>query len=405
MNVTYIGASWPQPATTAAGHRTMGLLTCLLNLGYHITFLTYKKPNPSQMTSISRLPLPTHYCPPNQPSLFSSLTSPTPPNYCIFERFPTEEMFSHLVHTLYPDCIRILDTQDLHCLRTQRESMHPSSSITTVKSHVPCLMKDENACREFASIHRSDLVVFSSDYEAELVRKHMNIEHFVVLPMFYPLKEIRKWKEMETKEKKDMVWLGNFTHSPNKDSLEVVKKVWPRVKKELPEVKLDVYGAFFPKGFGMEGEGIEIKGQVGSVECLQRYRVMLAPIRFGAGIKGKITDGWMYGVVPVTTSIGAEGLSRNGFFPGFIQDDWSSFSATAVSAYQADLSSTRNDAWSHLCTYFSLETNQALLQHTLHSLQLPSFRPSRHLQHLLWSQSLRSTEYLSKYLQLKSKHY
>lgn len=401
MNVAYIGASWPQPNTTAAGSRTIGLLKCLLRLGYKVTFLTYKKPNPSQMTAISQLPIASHYCPPNDEARFQSIAGI--PDICLFEKFTTEEMFSYQVYRLFPNCLRVLDTQDLHCLRTQRQAL-AQVSLAASKAHVPSLLGDEMACREIASLHRSDLVVFCSDYEVE-VTKRLGVENGLVLPMFYEREEIEKWKAVDV-DRRDMVWLGNYTHAPNRDSLETLPYIWPQVQAKMPGVELHVYGAFFPPGYTLDMPGVLIKGQVASLDCLATYRVMLAPLRFGAGIKGKITDAWLYGVVPVTTSIGAEGLYRQGYFPGLVEDNWPAFSAAAISAYSSPSSALRTQAWSSLQQYFSLETCQTQLSSALLSLQsnLASVRGSRPIQQLLWSQTLRSTQYLSKYLQAKAKH-
>lgn len=402
MNVTYIGASWPQPSTTAAGSRTIGLLKCLLSLGYKVTFLTYKKPNPSQMTAISQLPIATHYCPANDEARFAAVAGR--PDICLFEKFTTEEMFSFLVHRDYPNCLRILDTQDLHCLRTQRQALS-QVSIAESKAHVPSLLGDEMACREFASIHRSDLVVFCSDHELEVV-KGLGVGNGIVLPMFYERGEIERWKGVEV-DRKDMIWLGNYTHAPNRDSLVALSGIWPEIQAKLPEIELHIYGAFFPPRFSLNLSGVQVKGQVASLDCLATYRVMLAPLLFGAGIKGKITDAWLYGVLPVTTSIGAEGLYRQGYFPGLVEDNWPAFSAAAIAAYHSPTAAAlRNQAWTHLAEHFSLETCQALLSPALAFLQanLTAVRRNRPVQQLLWSQTLRSTEYLSKYLQTKTKH-
>ena len=401
MNVAYIGASWPQPNTTAAGSRTIGLLKCLLRLGYQVTFLTYKKPNPSQMTAISQLPVATHYCPPNDEAHFQTVAGT--PDICVFEKFPTEEMFSYQVHRLFPNCLRVLDTQDLHCLRTQRQALG-QVSLAASKAHVPTLLGDEMACREIASIHRSDLVVYCSDYEVE-VTKRLGVENGLVLPMFYESADIEKWKAVDL-DRRDMVWLGSYTHAPNRDSLQTLPDIWPNIQAQLPGVELHVYGAFFPPGYALNLPGVLIKGQVASLDCLATYRVMLAPLRFGAGIKGKITDAWLYGVVPVTTSIGAEGLCRQGHFPGLIEDNWPAFSAAAISAYRCPPLTLRTQAWTSLQQHFSLESCQRQLASALLSLQsnLSVVRGNRPIQQLLWSQTLRSTEYLSKYLQTKAKH-
>src|SRR6185437_9590273 len=107
--------------------------------------------------------------------------------------------------------------------------------------------------------------------------------------------------------------IGNFRHPPNFDALVWLKsELWPAIRRELPGAVMSCYGAYpTPQAKVLESpaDGFWIRGPVDdAVAMLSRHRVALAPLRFGAGIKGKILDSWQAGLPVVTTPIGAEGM-------------------------------------------------------------------------------------------------
>ena len=264
------------------------------------------------------------------------------------------------------------------------------------------LAGDEKACREAASVCRADLAVFCSDYEVGIVNRKFGVGNEALLTMFYTEEEIERGGRTEG-ERSDFVWIGHFNHAPNKDSLELLKIVWPLIHAQLPHAELHIYGSFCPPSFSLPLPGIVIKGPAASISVLSTYKVMLVPLRFGAGIKGKITDAWLHGVDVVTTSIGAEGLWREGKFAGWVEDDWEAFARRAVEVYQGGGGGGGLETREVLRRHFSLEGQQAALGKYLGDLRtnLDAVRESRAVQQLLWSQSLRASSYFSKYISLK----
>src|SRR5699024_8756338 len=93
-----------------------------------------------------------------------------------------------------------------------------------------------------------------------------------------------------------------------------LKKIWREIRKKMPRTELHIYGAYAPQQvleLHCEKEGFIIKGWAENVEeVMKQYRLQLAPIRFGAGLKGKIIDGMRFGVPSITTEIGAEGIGN-----------------------------------------------------------------------------------------------
>merc|ERR1711933_425262 len=106
------------------------------------------------------------------------------------------------------------------------------------------------------------------------------------------------------------MFIGNWRHRPNRDAARwLIEEVWPRVHAAPPDV-------------AMSNPAINaiVAGTCGSVEkAMRQHRLLVAPLRYGAGLKGKVTDAFRHGLVPVTTPVGAEGLEDaqlGGHFPG-----------------------------------------------------------------------------------------
>merc|ERR1711920_1090340 len=109
------------------------------------------------------------------------------------------------------------------------------------------------------------------------------------------------------------MFIGNWRHKPNRDCARfLAQEVWPKVRQQMPELELKIYGSNpTPEdmAFTDKSNGVTVCGfckDVGS--AMRAHRLLVAPLRYGAGVKGKLTDAMRFGLVSVTTVIGAEGL-------------------------------------------------------------------------------------------------
>ena len=132
--------------------------------------------------------------------------------------------------------------------------------------------------------------------------------------------------------------IGNFRHEPNWDAVRYLKEtIWPKIKKELPEAELKIYGSYSSQKVTQLHnlkEGFLIMGKAeNAFEVIGDSRVLLAPLKTGAGLKGKLLDAMQYGTPAVTTTIGAEGMHGNLPFNGEITDDPDLFAEYAVDLY------------------------------------------------------------------------
>jgi glycosyltransferase involved in cell wall biosynthesis len=154
--------------------------------------------------------------------------------------------------------------------------------------------------------------------------------------------------------------------------------------------------------------GFRVKGWADDVrEVLARYRVNLAPLRFGAGIKGKVADGWVVGTPCVGTSIAAEGMTYNGSFGGVVEDNWDSFAHAAVSLYDdhQKWQAAQTRGVDILRSRFAADACEDTLSERL-TLALGSLsqrRGANFVGTMLWYHAHRSTEYFARWIECKER--
>jgi glycosyltransferase involved in cell wall biosynthesis len=329
----------------------------------------------------------------------------------IYDRFLIEEQFGWRVEENSPNTIRILDTIDIHFLRRSRERLlKAGAELHQIANCQLDQLISEDTYRELSSIYRSDSVLLVSDYEMELLTHQFNIspERLFLNRFHYPeMKETPSFEERE-----NFIFIGNFRHAPNLDAVHWLRKViWPLIKKELPGAQVHIYGAYPSReAMSLTQKSLDfyVKGPAeNQFETLQKYRVNLAPLRFGAGIKGKVSDGWWCGTPVVTTEIGAEGMTENLSFGGEVSNDPIDFCKKAVTLYQ-DRSIWKNHqsfGKKIIRELYSKEQNsQEIIQHliSIHG-RISEMRRSNIIGSMLQYNLCRSTKYFSKWIEEKTK--
>jgi hypothetical protein len=179
-----------------------------------------------------------------------------------------------------------------------------------------------------ASIFRSDVSLMVSSYEMEILQNELGISksllfHLPIMMAPITTETISQWPNYA--ERKDFVCVGNGKHAPNVDSIRILKtEIWPLIRKQLPDANLFVYGAYLPQHIAeMHNikEGFHVKGWAEDIDTvLQNARLLLAPLQFGAGIKGKLLDAMRCGTPSITTSMGAEGMHKEVLQPRLEQE-------------------------------------------------------------------------------------
>lgn len=327
-----IGFVWPEPTSSAAGTRMIQLVDLLLSKGYQITFASAASKSDFSY-DFSKTSVVEQQIKLNDES-FNVFLKESNPEMVLFDRFMVEEQYGWRVQQECPDAVRILDTEDLHCLRTARQQSDKKKQALDLFS--------DTAKREIASILRCDLSIMISEAEMDMLKNQFKIDPSLIYYLPFLEEEIdqqviEKWIPFE--DRADFVFIGNFLHEPNWNTVQVLKtNVWPVLRKRLPSVNLNVYGSYASQKvlqLDNKNEKFLIKGRaLDAKETIAKHRILLAPIQFGAGVKGKFIDAMHVGTPSVTTSVGAEAMKGNLDWNGSIEDNLDLFIDEAVKLYQ-----------------------------------------------------------------------
>lgn len=338
MLALIIGTVFPEPKSSAAGTRMMQIIQLLMHDSWEVMFATdAEKTEFSE--DLEAIGITVHKIQLNDSS-FDKLVAELNPKLVIFDRFMTEEKFGWRVTEACPNAARVLDMEDFHGLRKVRQQAADENlSLGSLD------FNKEFVFRELASIFRCDLTLVISNYEMDLLINGMNVPESQLhyLPLLFESE--KKFNVSPSfNQRSNFISLGNFKHPPNLDSFVYLKEeIWPAIKKAVPDAELHIYGAYpNAKALGLNDKnlGFIIKGRAeDAVSVMQNYKVCLYPLRFGAGLKGKIFDACYSGTPFVTSSIGAEGLTiNNESFPGGVYDTTESFIQRSINLYsQQDL--------------------------------------------------------------------
>ena len=408
QNLLIIGTVFPEPNSSAAGSRMMQIIAVFKNLNFKITFASAANES-DFMTDLQKTGVLKKNIFLNDNS-FDVFIKDLNPAIIIFDRFIIEEQFGWRVAENCPDAMRILDTEDLHCLRFARQSALKENRNFETKD-----LFSDIAYREIASILKCDLSLIISEFEMNILQDFFKIDKQLLHYLPFLLNEIdqetaEKWNNFE--ERTDFIFIGNFYHEPNWDAVLYLKEIiFPLIRKELPNAVLKIYGAYpGQKVIQLHNpkEGFFILGRAENAnEVVGNAKVCLAPLRFGAGIKGKLAEAMLCGTPSVTTLIGAEGMVLNSKWNGFIADNPIEFANLAVELYQNKLiwDNAQKNGIAIYNKRYSKNKFEIVFVNRISELQknFKNLRLNNFLGSMLQFQNNLSSKYLSKWIAEKNK--
>lgn len=409
QTVLIIGYVWVEPNSSAAGSRMLQLIEQFLQQGFKITFASPAQKS-EKAISLRSLGIEEVAIELNSIS-FDNFVKELNPTIVLFDRFMMEEQFGWRVAENCPSAVRILDTEDLHFLRkTRHQQLKKGEKFTT-----EALLKSDDAKREIASILRCDMSLIISSFEMDLLKNIFKVDDKILYYLPFLLDKIdenrqKKWKNFE--EREHFVFIGNFLHKPNVDAVLILKhKIWNKIREILPKAEIRIYGAYINQQISQlhnKKEGFIIKGfSEDAKEVVGNAKVVLAPLRFGAGIKGKLTEAMICGTPSVTTSIGAEGMHGRFNWSGFIEDDFSDFALIAAEMYRnkSTWENSQETGVDIINFIYDKEKLGTLFINKIEEIQanLESHRTRNFLGSLLQHQTLQATKFMSKWIEEKNK--
>jgi hypothetical protein len=408
--ILVIGLVWPEPTSSAAGTRIVQLSTLFLTAGYKVYFASAASKS-AYSHDLSGMGIVECAIELNNAS-FDALLLEINPAIVLFDRFMIEEQYGWRVQQGCPAALRILDTEDLHCLRSARKQAIKDRTVLQDAALYTDLAK-----REIASILRCDLSLIISEVEMGILAKHYHVDPSLIyyLPFLEQNivpEDVMKWKDFESRE--GFTFIGNYLHEPNWHTVRRLKtEIWPVLRRRLPGVGIHIYGAYASgkvMQLGNKEEKFYVHGRAADArETLSRHRVLLAPIAFGAGVKGKFIDAMQVGTPSVTTSIGAEAMKGALSWSGIIEDEVTDLVEAAVKLY-ADkplwLEAQQNGIAIINERYNALRISDVFLrQLEILALNLTEHRQQNFIGQILLHHMANSTKYMSLWIEEKNKNF
>lgn len=347
--VLVIGYVWPEPRSSAASGHVMQILETFLQQGWQITFSSPAGPGEHKADladlGIRELPIELNS------SSFDAFITELAPDIVLFDQFMMEEQFGWRVEKHCPDALRVLETSDLQSLRHARHQRlkdrlkastdeNDFSELFTpaLREEFELMADTDLAKREIAALYRCDLNLMISEVEIQLLREQFGLPaellHWCPLMIDPPTATPRAFDDRE-----HFLSIGNFRHAPNWDAVLWMKStVWPLIRAQLPKAQLHLYGAYTPpKATALHNpaQGFHVMNWAeDALQVMSAARVCLAPLRFGAGIKGKLVDAMLCGTPSVTTPIGAEAMHGDHSWPGAVGVSAQALADEAVRLYR-----------------------------------------------------------------------
>lgn len=420
-HVLVIGYVWPEPGSSAASGHVMQLLACFLEHDWQITFASAASEG-EHKADLGAMGI-TEVAIELNSSSFDTFVGELQPDVVLFDQFLMEEQFGWRVEKHCPLAVRVLETCDLQSLRHARHQMLKdllNSPQASDGYEALFAVPDERlfkrmavtdlAQREVASFYRCDLSLLVSDVEIDLLTEHFKVPAALLHWCPLMLREIRELAP-GFDQRAHFLTIGNFRHAPNWDAVLWLKNaIWPLIRQQLPTAQLHVYGAYTPpKATALHNatQGFHVMNRADdALEVMSAARVSLAPLRFGAGIKGKVIDAMASGTPTVTTPVGAEAMHGDLPFPGAIARDAQALADEAVRLYkdQAIWEQAQRAGWPVLKARFRHEQHCATLIERINQLRdnLQAHRAANFTGAMLRHHQHKSTQYMAQWIEAKN---
>lgn len=234
-----------------------------------------------------------------------------------------------------PNAKIIFNTVDLHFLRMEREAILKNDSELLRSAQ-------EMKADELSLMARVDLTTVVSSVELEILRG-LGVERIVHLPFSRQIQP----SKVTYAERSGLIFVGGFQHTPNVDAIQYfVADVMPKLRVALPGIILNIVGSNTPQEIKDLAQGdIIVHGFVENIQpLLDAARVNIAPLRYGAGTKGKVVQAMAVGLPTVGTQIAFEGMGIDDGIAALIADSPDDLCRAVIDLYNSE------EKWAHLAS-------------------------------------------------------
>jgi O-antigen biosynthesis protein len=242
-------------------------------------------------------------------------------------RLTNVDRYLTLARQHQPNARIVYSVADLHHLRQARQARVEARPELLAFSR-------RTAASEILAARRADIVITHSPVEAELLRRQVGFGKVHVVPFAVP----RRTPRRSFAERHGIAFIGSHAHAPNPDAVHyLVRNILPLVWQHVPEVTCTIVGhGWAPERLPAFDPRVQLFGAIDDLETVfGTVRLTVAPLRFGAGIKGKVLDSFAAGLPCVMTPIAAEGLPLPAGLLALIADTPAAF-AKLIRQYHDD---------------------------------------------------------------------
>lgn len=316
----------PMPDFDSGSRRMSELLGILGDLGFAVTFVPqngidladYRRPLTVRGVEVLRSPA----------DLDDYVRGVLPDLRMVVLSRPTVAWANYpMMRSLAPDALLVYDTVDLHYLRERRRAGTEQEPWSAMRS------ADYHYGMERSLVGLVDQVWVVSGPEAAVLREADPTTNVAVVPNVHRPEPAGP----PFGAREGLLFVGNYAHDPNRDAVDwLVAEILPLVRREIGDVPVTLVGSrVTPEVEALAGSGVSVAGWLPTLEGMyRRSRVFVAPLRYGAGMKGKVGEACAYGLPVVTTSVGAEGMELADGDDVLIADDARAFAAAVARVYQ-----------------------------------------------------------------------
>ncbi|HEX7368952.1 MAG TPA: glycosyltransferase [Rhodanobacteraceae bacterium] len=325
-HVLVIDADYPRPERDSGSLRMIGILRLMREMGCHVQFWAIDAAaRDAHARVLEQLGIEIVLAATPWRRLRWWHAFGAEPDVVWMSRLPAAERNLRLAHHHAPQAKIVFDTVDLHFLRFERGAALAGSAA------------ERKLARRFRrielhAIQRSDATLVVSDYERSLLRQLVPESDVRVLSNIHAV----PGRKSPFQARAGLLFLGNFHHAPNVDAARwLVTEIMPILHGRVPGIALHIAGYASDEVLAdLAREDVIVHGFVPDlVPLLEATRVAVAPLRYGAGVKGKINLAMAHGLPVVTTSIGAEGMGLRDGHDVRVADDPAEFAQAVDEVY------------------------------------------------------------------------
>jgi GT2 family glycosyltransferase/SAM-dependent methyltransferase/glycosyltransferase involved in cell wall biosynthesis len=315
----------PSPDKDSGSCRMDWLLRILTRLGFGVAFLPHNlQANQPYTRDLQERGIEVLHGPINIESKLKTLG----PNLrmCVLSRPMVAWRYLHLLRQFAPRAPIAYDTVDLHYVREHRRAAVESDPVVAK-------LGDTYRELELALVRACDATIAVTDTERATIESEVPRARVFTIPNIHQVVSFSP----TFNERDGLVFVGNFGHLPNVDAVEyLVGEIMPLIHQELPDLRIHLVGSFMPQSVkDLAGPSVDAVGWIPDLEpYLGGRRVFVCPLRYGAGMKGKIGQSMAMGLPVVTTQIGIEGMRLVNGEEVLVADEAEQFAEATVRVYR-----------------------------------------------------------------------